>query len=359
MKIHPPHLPPESCSLDFRRRIIRALFVSGLVVIALLVGALGALMASVWLVPDTYQNLLLSQGTITSSGRVLDTPDPVFVREREMRTLKMYDHTSALSEGIYRPNGYIGKAIILTDTGWFAMQLEKNPGQTARLWHVYDSTGLLHEITETQYDTETGVLYGSIDASGFRVIAFADGDMLGDQSPVWLHMPNGSWKSTTLTQPKHIGTATIFSLYDEQYRFDFEDTPAIGSLVWDIRGRLVGFVDADGLLVPWFFVEEQYASLFEGQRIQVRSPIPITGQFITRASTKANGTSEHGLLVSRVGRSIVSVGEQSLLPGDIIVGVNSTPLVPWRLQYDILRAGDTVRFTVQRNGEELDVEIHI
>ncbi len=344
----PPHLPPKSCSVPLykRLRLIESIiFVS---VLAFISGLVGGIISDVYITPeyDEYTGLIREQRVVPSIAQ--QTPDPLFVREQFRRTISLLPKNTYEQSGHIAPDSAV-TGILLTDTGWFVAPIPA-AGIQARSWVAVTASGLVYDIESLVFDTEQGLVYGSIEAEGFRVVSFPVVESLDPGVGVWVAQ-HGTLERTQLAYPStNKKTGNTYSLGEAAYTFSTVNPVLAGSVVWTEEGNFLGFVEDEGVITPWYVVKSVYTNVFTGNAI-AHPLFPIHGYIVTLTEDEsALAGGRYGFYVERVDTSATDV-----IPGDIIVEFRGDPIVPWLLEAQVAEhTEDKARLTVL--AEQLRVE---
>jgi len=319
-------------------------------IIALASGLVGGIVADVYIVPEQgiNSNSIITRGSGRSVG---DFEDPVFLREQLRKTVTL------VQKNMYSPNGYLPlehtlTGVLLTDTGWFVIPQLGELSPAADEWVAVAMNGEVYDIQKFVTDSASGVVYGSLEGSGFRVTSFADLDALTPGMPLWA-MRNGSLDRTALSYPEARTSENAKTLGNAQYVFRTTEPLPFGTVLWTDEGAFFGFVNDAGVLVPWFMIESEYTDVLAGNEI-THTAFSVTGEAVRlteKQSALSNGA-RYGFLVDTANK------KTELQIGDLITSIGDTAISPWTMQ-DLIAThrGDTLPVQVLRDGIRKDIEL--
>ena len=223
-------------------------------------------------------------------------------------------------------------------------------------------------------DPETDIALLKIDADSLTALPFADSDELqiGDYV-VAIGNPFGLGQTITAGIVSAVGRS---GLRLESYE-DFIQTDAAinvgnsGGALINLKGELVGINTAIfsgrggnigiGFAIPINMARQIMDQLLTHGEIQ-RGRIGVQIQDLTPKIAEALGTSrERGAVVAQVipGTPAEAAGVQR---GDVIVEMNGEPVVgssDLRNKVGLLRVGDAVRLTIERDGKPMTIELAV
>ena len=348
---HPPHLPPKSCSVPLYRRLMLSSSLIVITIIALASGLVGGIVSDVYIVPEQY-----TTGTgVVSRGNthlVKELEDPIFLRDQLRKTVTLVQKSVYSLEG-YLPLDYTLTGVLLTDTGWFVIPQLGELSPAADEWIAVAMNGEVYDVKTFITDARSGVVYGSLQANGFRVTSFADLSSLTPGLSLWA-LRNGNLERTALAYPEARTGESADTLGNAQYLFHTEATLPFGTVLWTDDGAFFGFVNDAGVLVPWFMIESMYTDVLSGNEITY-TPLPVTGNVVllTEKQSALAAGARYGFFLDTVDAST------SLQANDLITHIGDTTIDPWTVQAQIaLQNGDTIFLRVLREGERQDVVLN-
>jgi len=347
----PPHLPSKSCSVPLYRRLMMSSSLIVITLIALVSGLVGGIVSDVYIVPE--QGIGTDTGVISRGPAhvITDLQDPVFLRDQLRRSVTL------VQKDVYDATGYIPlnntyEAVLLTDTGWFVMPKQRDMVFRPEEWIAVSMNGETYEIDSFQKDPAYDLLYGSLNGNGFRVTAFAPVSSLEPSTSLWA-MHHGVIERTALAYPTPVSVGVSTPLGGSQYVFQLQDQTVPRSILWTDDGAFFGFVNEEGVIVPWFVVESIYTDVFTGSGI-VHDTAPVTGHMVRlteKQSARVDGA-KYGFFVDTVLEKGVVVAE------DLITHVGDSAIEPWTMQALVAKqTGESISVRVLRNGERHDVSI--
>ena len=225
-------------------------------------------------------------------------------------------------------------------------------------------------------DPETDVALLKIDANSLTALPLADSDELqvGDYV-VAIGNPFGLGQTVTSGIVSAVGRSGL-RLGPDSYQNFIQTDAAInvgnsGGALINLKGELVGINTAIftgrggnigiGFAIPINMAQRIMDQLLAHGEIQ-RGRIGVQIQDLTPEFAEALGTThQRGALVAQVlpGTPAEAAGVQA---GDVIVGMNGQPVVgasDLRNKVGLLRVGDAVRLTIERDGEPLTIDLAV
>ncbi|EKD67274.1 MAG: hypothetical protein ACD_48C00502G0005 [uncultured bacterium] len=349
--LHPPHLPPKSCSVPLYRRFMLSSSLIIITIIAFVSGLVGGIVSDVYIVSD--QGLGTNIGFISRGPApvVTDVEDPVFLRDQLRRSVTL------VKKDVYTDVGYIPltntyEAVLLTDTGWFVMSADRESIFQPEEWLAVTLTGETYTVDSFRKDPEYDLVYGTLQGEGFRVTSFASVSSLIPGVALWA-MHESVLERTELAYPSPVAERVRTAVGDAQYTFAVQSSLASRSILWTDEGALFGFVNADGSLVPWFVIESIYTDVFLGKTIS-RDTLPIAGHMVRlteKQRVDAEGV-QYGFFVE-----MFSEGS-GIKKGDLITHVGDIAIEPWTMQALVAQQkGESVSLRLLREGERVDISV--
>jgi hypothetical protein len=345
---HSPHLPPKSCSVPLHKRLRLVESIIFVTALAFISGLVGGIISDVYITPeyDAYTGVIQNKRVITQT--VQQTPDPLFVREQYRRMLFLSPRA------VYEKTGYVSPdtvitAVLLTDTGWFVVPTPTK-GINAKSWVAVTAAGEAYNIESIVLDKEQGLVYGSLDGEGFRVASFPFLDSFEPGRGIWISK-NGTLERSTLAYPSL--REDILGTYrpgESSYVFKPLDSAPSGAVVWTEGGEFFGFVNKEGAIKPWYVVKSVYTNVFTEQPI-AHDVLPVQGYAVALTEE------ESAIIGGRYGFYIESVdsGITEIAAGDVIVGIEDNPLVPWILEANVLlHNGESIIVRVLTGGDVVE-----
>ena len=352
--MHPPHLPPKSCSVPFYKKLRLVESILFMTVLSFISGLVGGIVSTVYIIPEYDVNTGLIRGQRVVTKTVAESaPDPLFVREQYRRVLSLVPKTLYDNTG-YVPLDATVSAVLLTDTGWFVAPLPAG-GVQATQWVAVTSDGEEHLIKTVVVDGARGLFYGLLDGSGFRVVTFPGLDALDAGTDVWL-ATHGTLDRSTLVYPtisKEI--EKTYSPGEPAYTFSLSNSVLPGTVVWTSDGKFFGFVNSMGGITPWYVIQSVYTNVFT-DKVLVRNVLPVHGHVVSLPeSESARVGGRYGFYIERV-----DPRAQMIKKGDAIVQLEGNPLVPWTLEARILlHQGDQIPVTVLRDSDLIEMQLDV
>lgn len=351
----PPHLPPQICDVGSHRRWDRIKILLLSVGFGLLAGVTGASVTLAWIWPgygggDTW---VVSQRRPLSSGLQLEEK---VNQETRDRIFSVFSNSVALNSGSYtlRQQDKLGDAIAISSDGWLAMYLPTLSG-SAKNWRVVGNDGTVYNVDKVLPDYNSGMTYLRVilkptgqNSNQLKVATFQEKfsfieEVFVFQEGNW-HQNNLGFSVTANKPVAHLDTAAseFFSL----------NSPALpGSIVINSQGRVAGFVNSAGVLLPNVYITRIVPSLLQDMKVSYYS-LGVEGLYSREQAIIVDGEDRGGFVVSKV------LAKNSLLKkGDIILDINGKEIEAE--PYLWYNKDQKVRVTLLRNGKSVEVETSV
>ncbi|PIR75237.1 MAG: hypothetical protein COU34_03815, partial [Candidatus Magasanikbacteria bacterium CG10_big_fil_rev_8_21_14_0_10_43_9] len=262
-----------------------------------------------------------------------------------------------VQKDVYEATGYIPltdtyEAVLLTDTGWFVMPEARDQVFRPEEWIAVTMNGETYEVDSFQKDPAYDLIYGSLGGDGFRVTAFAPVSSLEPSTSLWA-MHQGDLERTALTYPTPVSEGAPTFLGDAQYMFQLQAQTLPASILWTDDGAFFGFLNGEGVIVPWFVIESIYTDVFTGTPI-VHTTFPVKGSVVrlTEKQSATAGDAKYGFFVE------IADEKTGLQKNDLITHIGDTAIEPWTLQALILsQTRETVSVHLLRDGARIDLTL--
>ncbi len=342
----PPHLPPPSSSLEWRRLKDRLKIIIVASLVGLLSGAVGAIVAFSWWWP-----LYPGGGNIAlySRGPAVGGVDDATRRQIEEHVVSIYKKLSTTSAGNFlSSNDWVGEGAVVGSDGWIALALARERPTAG--WRLLLANGSLYGIERFVADERSGVLYVkagllpgvSMGSAGeWRPFPLA----VNIDAPVSVVMvAKASWRSNLIDEEitGAVALPTLDSAPRELYRLNEPTVP--GSLVVTPSGQLAGLARPDGLVIAAGAIELVLPTVLSRAIIQYPT-LGVEGWFDDEQPLIIAGKRVRGFVVTRVIRQ-----PSKLQRGDIIEEINGVSLHPGTLRSAL--GGEAATVTVRRGSVE-------
>lgn len=348
----PPHLPAPMCNMESHQKWQRLKILLAATGIGLLAGLSGASMMLGWIWPrygegDTWA---VSQNFSTLSKAQMDKR---VSQEVVDRVFDIYSNATAFGSGSYlREQDLLGEAVAISSDGWLAMYFPSYSG-SYKNWQILSSEKVVYNPEKALFDRYTGMIYVKISSkqqtSGlqFKVASFS-GDIHSFDA-VFVYQ-NKNWNRSFVNFPVVDGGATHLDTAPAIF-YSLDLTATVGSLVVNDQGRVVGFVNKNGLLLPNGYITSVMAGILGQQKITYPS-LGVEGWFSLEQPIVINGEAVSGFAVNKVwGKS------SPLKKGDVILEINGKDITKEiesgsPLWYN----NQAAKLKVLRSGKTLELE---
>jgi len=355
--MHPPHLPNPICYIKNRVRWIRLKLIFGVVFLSLFAGLTGGVMALGWIWPnygggDTW---VVSQTRVDTSYSALE--DAVRKESAEKIFSVYSDYTTLDGVNYLAKEDKISDAIVVGSDGWLAMRVSQKPPvfYPAR-WRAISSAGTIYKVEKHLFDPYAKISYIKISlleagsenkqvVAQFKVAGFEEIINLFDEVFIY---ERGEWRYSKVIFASNTKLPTNGRLDSAPFRvFGLEGTFADGSVVINRKGRVVGLVADDNMLLPSGFLTNILPSVLSKQVIEYPS-FGVAGWFSYEQPVFDKSGQTQGFAVASVWNK-----NSKLRKGDVIMEINGQIVRDEKLWYNI-SAGEAV-LTVLRSGKIIEL----
>lgn len=330
----------------------------GVVLLSLFAGLTGGVMALGWIWPnygggDTW---VVSQTRVETPHSALE--DAVR-KESAEKIFGVYSDYTALDGVSYLADeDKISDAIVVGSDGWLAMRVSQKPPvfYPAR-WRAISSAGTVYKVEKHLFDPYAKISYIKISllqigaeakqtATQFKVAGFEESVNLLDEIFVY---EKGEWRYSRVVYASNTKPPVNGRLDSTPSRaFGLEGTFSDGSVVINRKGRVVGLVGSDSLLLPASgYLTNILPSVLSKQTIEYPS-FGVSGWFSFEQPVFDESGQVHGFAVASVWNK-----NSKLRKGDVVMEINGQIVHDEKLWYNI-GAGEAV-LTVLRSGKIIEL----
>lgn len=350
MVFPPPHLPPPSCNIKSHHRWQRLKLLGAAAFFGLLAGLSGASMMLGWIWP------LYGEGDVWSVAQTRSTLSHSQLEERVKteladRVATVYGAVSGVGAVSYfNAKDKMAEAVIVSSDGWLVMSA-LSARTDYKNWRVLLADGSVYSLEKILTDRYAGLVYLKlalgVDAGGrqFKVVSFSD--KISPLDEVFAYQDK-NWRYGWIQYPVYnsAGRAHLDSAAGPSFALNGSFAP--GAVVIGVQGRVLGFVGADGLLLPNNFLTRILPGVLSNQKI-VYPSLGAEGWFSEEQPVIVGTEKVNGFMISRVW----SAGSK-LLRGDVILEINGYVATPDNLWYNL--SNPTVRLKIWRNGKIMELD---
>ncbi len=357
--MYPPHLPPPACSLSAHERRERLKILLLGAALGLVAGISGAAIMLGWIwVPFDGANAW--SVNVAHLGDTRSPLDSRFTDETASRVVYVYRDASSLTPATFaKSDSLAGTALLVSSDGWAVLYQPRFTGGI-KTWRGIRKNGEVFAVEKALPDPATGLLYlklaavekNSNDSSSpapFPVSSFPERLAPGTILAVG---QDNQWLATTVSYSRLSPTASSHSDSLPIERWTLDRTFMPGSPVVTAQGRLAGFIESDGSLLPFDAIQEVIGGLLSAEKI-VYPTLGVEGWFSDEQPI-INGT----LRIDGFAVSKVLAGNQRLRRGDVLTTVNGLIVSFPNLWYATTR-GSEVTLTVLRNKQNFTITLPV
>lgn len=347
----PPHLPPPSCSIKGHHQWQRLKILSAAALFGLVAGVSGASMVLGWIWPGygggdiwsvSVNRSAFSRGQLEERTRL----------EMSERIVAVYGVASGNGGASYfNPKDKLADAVMVSSDGWLAMYFSMVRSDYKN-WRALLPDGSVYGLSKVLPDRYSGLVYlklaPSATAAGgrqFKVASFAEkitplDEIFAYQDQNWRYgwVQYPVWSTT--------GRAHLDSVSDLSYALNGPFSP--GAVVIGAGGRVAGFVNSEGALLPNFYLTRILPGVLSRQVISYPS-LGVEGWNSSEQAVVIGNEKISGFVVSRVWSSA-----GKLLRGDVILEINGYVATADNLWYNL--SNRSVHLKVWRNGKVMEFE---
>lgn len=353
--MHPPHLPNPTCNIKNHERWINIKSLIVVTLFGLAAGITGAAVMLGWIWPnfgggDTW---VVSQNNIDLGRGQLDA---LVGKESNERVYNVYTDMAHLDTFAYlSEKNKLTEAVAVSSDGWLAMYVPKSEkAMSYKKWRIAGYNGTVYKIDKFLFDERARLAYAKVSLlamaeknaslTQFKVTGF--GDSLAPFDDIFAHEQDG-WRYGRVGYVEYgvFGEDHLDSGPNRAYVL--EGDFSVGSAVINNRGRLVGFVMDNKMLLSGSALTRILPEVLSREKI-VYPTLGVNGWFGFERGAQADGEAMNGFVVERVLSK-----KTPLRRGDIVTEINGQVVSDEGLWYNI--ADQEVKLTVRRAGKILEL----
>lgn len=356
-----PHLPVKSCSIRKHNNFIYLKLIILVAILGVLAGIAGSLVALGWIWPG-YGGGDIWVVSHNNSSDTQQTLEDIVHRESTEKTFAIYNSISLLNGVDYlSTDNKIGDGLVVGSDGWLAVYVSKLQNKLIfKDWKALSSSGIVFNVDKFIWDAHTHFVYLKISQSenlennrdtetNFKVVSFSDSINLFDEVFV---SSNKRWQASRLG---YIGRGFFDGSHldsSPNSRYKLDDNFSVGSIVITSKGRVVGFIDDDGMMLPSFYVSRILPSILSSQKIEYPS-FGVYGWFSDEHPIVSKDNQQiNGFFVKNIWSK-----KTNLKRGDIITKIDGQIVLDESLWYNLI--DKNVNLTILRDGKMFDLEVPV
>ncbi|MEK7624869.1 MAG: hypothetical protein AAB467_00795 [Patescibacteria group bacterium] len=347
----PPHLPPPFSNIRNHQQFERLKIILVATFFGLLAGLSGASMLLGWIWPLTGggDNFFLSRSSSGVPREQLQAraqakiADEIFTIYQKATVLGAARYFSELDK--------VADAVMGVTSGWVVAYAPNFVGLNKE-WVAVAENGSLYNVSRPLFDRRTGLLYLKLSRAGvsdqqFRVVNFNSGLKQYDEVFVF---QDGQWHSTMVTgQSRDVAASHLDSVLTPAYSLN--DKFRTGSVVIDVGGNLIGFVNDHSVLTT-LTVEDYFLNGIENKKVLTYRSFGVEGCYTDEKLLVMNDEKLTGFIVNRV-----LANKQFFQKGDIILKVDGRPADRTNVWNSLLNS--SVRVSIWRNGKVIESSVSV
>jgi hypothetical protein len=355
-----PHLPAPSSNVERHRLWERIKFILLVSFLAIWAGGAAAIFVIGWLWPvsgggDTWAI------SYSQSKAVRDELETAVRDSLKNQVVTIYSKTERFDDYLMyaTSKNKLGEAVVFSNDGWLAMYASPNlKTEIIKDLVVVMADGKTERIEKVVKDPYSPFVYlkatASTSAIVWRPAEFDDG-IVGEEVFI-MNTSDGSqmrsWYPTYIEQsyfyPAEQGHLDI--VYKHRFQMSRPTTP--GSITVSKQGRIVGFGDEGGYMIPGSIVSRQLSPILAGQTVSYPT-LGVEGWFSQEQPIIFNHKVIAGFLVTKN-----AVKNSALQKGDIILEVNGQIVDPVKMWYT-MGINKELRLSILRSGKRMDVRVPV
>lgn len=346
-----PHLPKQDTAPQDKKSLKTIPVSFGVVVIATLASLVTSLLVMIWLYPEISPTTPIYGGFRGVENQDISPEQSVERLVRE-RTVSLYDMSRKINEIYYTDDGYLSEAVLLSSDGWAVLYDPDARVTRASGWEAVDGQGIVHQLESVVIDPVSGLTYIKLVGAGYRVTSFYEWNDTLPKELLWAINQN-SWHIARVSNLENIFQSnTNHTLQQRTVRYTLSAQEKEGSLLLSEDGDFVGFVHADGTLLPAWLIPGQLSYLLAEGETQYAT-FPYTGKVITAMVDPEDGYQQiSGFYIAT---SPTEATTTTLGVGDVIVRIQNQEFTAESLPRLIMNAPDQMTITVLRDDKEIDM----
>ncbi|MBT5337844.1 serine protease [Candidatus Falkowbacteria bacterium] len=356
------------------------IFVTIIVVLGFLGGVVGELWINSFLMPDPYLTFRsYSDLSYKIDELVQDQQQVKNLDENEIAVQKMLEKVNPVNVKLYKyknfspglfntllPGELIAQGVIITSDGWL-MTTSSAINKYSKFWVVTDD----HQVFVSQalvIDKLTDTAYIKVEASNLPVAEFAlRNDLINGQPLYVFDDQTGILNSSVqnLIYNNAVGLNDYIHSSEQFYKYitlaDSLSVNFLGSPAVNLDGKVVGLVqNVNGKIIPINHLTAVMKTVVKGED-WVQPYLGIRFYDLSEIISPEINTKK-GIQIINQGIRSNSPAIGKLFVGDIILKVESDELSSHVNLPEVLaqyKAGDTVKFYVKRDDQDLEIEVEL
>ena len=362
------------------------------VILGLLAGVVGALVARVYIFDDVYNmpffgNINFSDNGYKGANLVIQGARKVVV-EQNVKVAEIMNSVSGNLVGIfkkikiadsglkfnlenyYKLNQAAGFGLIITSDGWIitdALPKNLSSNNVSDGYVIINKEKQIYKIDQVVHDTLTPFTFIHVEGvKDFPVQQFAEREAAVNGQLAIAVFWSGDAYLTSIIGSRESGLLrSSDNFFDELVIADVSGQGLKQAVVFDLAGKIVGLADSQGKIRPISHFQSAIRSLLRDR--DIKRPGLGVNYLDLSLLAKENNKYKKGALIYKAtsGVSIIknSPAEKAgLKEGDIVIQVDNTEVNENNTLTELIQghlAGDKVNIVYLRDGEREEVEIEL
>ncbi len=289
-------------------------------------------------------------------------------KKRATTTTTLDNQNFNLSKFYYFKDN-LGQGLVVTSDGWIMTTFnpysyEKFNKNDFVKKYVVATKDKIYNIDKVLIDKFNSFIFVHIKAKDLPVKSFADNnDILIGEEVIAVNYDSSAW----ISYVSYYGTNKNLIKFSDNNNLELKLNSApskefLESFIFDLSGRVIGFIDNKGNIISINGVKSIIKSLLTYQKIKK----PSLGVYYINMYDliKYNNNLQKGALIYNIDKKPIvnnsAAYKAGLREGDIIISVNNIYIDKFNDLSSVIQnylAGDKVNITYRRNGQEYNVDI--
>lgn len=350
MKKNAPHLPLKICLTDANHLWHDFMLIIYSILIAIATATAVSLILFNYFYPTDFGiNSVYVNSNRTINGAAALSLDAAVVRDWRGQIMQVFDESKIIQPaGIYPDSSFVGKGVVLNSGGWSALYAPAWISDKARKLIGIDYLGSRFPVEKYILDKDNGIVYLKFKGDFRGTTVFADWRDIGQGKQVWT--VNGEWIAGAVSEIIDSSKA-VLPAARAMNRYSVLGYASQEGLAVDSRGGFVGFVGANGAIIPSWLIEHNIISILNTGGLD-RKTVDWRGYFVNGIRDGANWKEVRGFYIFD---SAEKAGATRIGKGDVLLKINGEAITRASLARLIALSSEKFTVTALRGGVEVQL----